>query len=100
MTHFITKRFPVEVVHCAGTVPREACTSQLKRLLMYLCLAVIVPTLQQSARSEEDDVQNAELIASAPPEYRRFIERGKVRFRHDDKKLKAMGKAGDRKSVV
>ena len=94
MTHFITKRFPVEVVHCAGTVPREACTSQLKRLLMYLCLAVIVPTLQQSARSEEDDVQNAELIASAPPEYRRFIERGKVRFRHDDKKLKAMGKAG------
>ncbi len=88
MRNLVTSRFHAGMVHC------DNWAKQLHRILAFLFLAILGAISQQSARGEDDDVLNAELIASAPPEYRRFIERGKVRFRHDDKKLKAMGKAG------
>ncbi len=88
MRNLVTSRFHAGMVHC------DNWAKQHHRILAFLFLAILGAISQQSVRGEDDDVLNAELIASAPSEYRRFIERGKVSFRHDDKKLKAMGKAG------
>jgi hypothetical protein len=68
--------------------------SEVAFVLGLLILVLVCASSPIRATAAEDAALTSELASSAPPEFKRLIERGKVQFVFDDNRLKSISKHG------